>query len=133
METVTTTVKLKCSDYEVLSKTSKQRAISVEELLSDLATDFAQKTKAHTTAEQKRQALNVILGLFNLIPLPPLDGATAITLVLPEDTALRFREVLRTGSFGLVGLLVAWWLFIQAIGPLFAAILRLVHPDVPYR
>jgi Zn-dependent protease len=77
--------------------------------------------------------LNVILGLFNLIPLPPLDGATAVTLVLPEDTALRFREVLRTGSFGLIGLLVAWWLFVQAIGPVFGAILRLVHPGVPYR
>jgi Zn-dependent protease len=76
--------------------------------------------------------LNVILGLFNLIPVPPLDGAAAVTLVLPEDTGLRFREVLRTGRAGLVGLLVAWFLFFQAIGPVFRAILRLVHPDVTY-
>ena len=77
--------------------------------------------------------LNVILGLFNLIPVPPLDGATAVALLLPEDTGLRFREVLRTGRAGLVGLLLAWFLFAQAIGPVFALILRLVHPEVDYR
>jgi Zn-dependent protease len=76
--------------------------------------------------------LNVILGLFNLIPAPPLDGATAITLFLPEDASLRFRYALRTGGAGLIGLLAAWWLFGQIVRPVFAGILWLVHPDVPY-
>jgi Zn-dependent protease len=76
--------------------------------------------------------LNVILLLFNLIPFPPLDGATAITLLLPEDLGLRYRELTRTGGVGLVGLLVAWYLFGRAIGPVFAALIRLVHPGVPY-
>ncbi len=76
--------------------------------------------------------LNVILGLFNLIPAPPLDGATAITLFLPEDASLRFRYALRTGGAGIIGLLLAWWLFGRLVGPVFAGILKLVHPDVPY-
>jgi Zn-dependent protease len=76
--------------------------------------------------------LNVILALFNLIPVPPLDGASAVTLLLPADTGLRFREVLRGGGAALVGLLVAWWLFGSAVGPVFRVILKLVHPDVAY-
>jgi Zn-dependent protease len=75
--------------------------------------------------------LNVILGLFNLIPVPPLDGATAITLFLGDETALRFRAAMRGGA-GLVGLLLAWWIFGEALRPVFEVLLRLVHPDVRY-
>lgn len=75
--------------------------------------------------------LNVILALFNLIPVPPLDGATAITLFLGDQTALRFRAAMRGGA-GLVGLLVAWWVFGEALRPIFGLLLRLVHPDVSY-
>ena len=35
--------------------------------------------------------LNLLLLVFNLIPLPPLDGAGAIGLLLPERLALRLR------------------------------------------
>ena len=63
MEIMTAEVKLKASDYEALSEASKRHAISVEELLAQLAADFARKTRTRTTAEQKKKALNVILGL----------------------------------------------------------------------
>lgn len=63
METVTAAVKLERSDYEALSEASKTRAISVEELLAQLAADFARRSRAHKTADQKKKALNVILGL----------------------------------------------------------------------
>ncbi len=76
--------------------------------------------------------LNVILGVFNLIPFPPLDGAAVVTLLLPEDAGLRFKELLRSGGVGIIGLLAAWWLFGRAVGPIFAVILRLVHPEVAY-
>ncbi len=76
--------------------------------------------------------LNVILAAFNLIPFPPLDGASAITLVLPEDLALRYRELVRTGSFSLIGLFAAWFLFGEVVPPLFRVVLGLVHPDVSY-
>lgn len=76
--------------------------------------------------------LNVILALFNLIPIPPLDGATAVTLFMPEDLALRFREVLRTSRIGFIGLLAAWYLFGSVVWRVFGALLALVHPDVPY-
>jgi Zn-dependent protease len=76
--------------------------------------------------------LDVILFLFNLIPFPPLDGATAITLLLPNDLALRFRETVRTGGIAVVGLLGAWLLFGQIVGGVFARLVVLVHPDLRY-
>ncbi len=76
--------------------------------------------------------LNVILLLFNLIPFPPLDGASVLVLVLPEDVGLRLRETLRGGGFAIGGLLLAWFLFAQIIRPVWALLLRLVHPDLVY-
>src|SRR5262245_12690844 len=34
--------------------------------------------------------LNVLLAAFNLLPLPPLDGASVLGLVLPGDLMIRF-------------------------------------------
>ncbi len=76
--------------------------------------------------------LNVILLLFNLIPFPPLDGASVLVLVLPEDMGIRLRETLRGGGFAIGGLLLAWYLVAQVIRPVWKLLLRLVHPDLVY-
>jgi Zn-dependent protease len=46
---------------------------------------------------------NCILFIFNLIPLPPLDGHYLLDLFLSE----RARGVVR--SLGIFGILIAWW------------------------
>jgi len=74
--------------------------------------------------------LNLLLFLFNLIPLPPLDGHTAITLLMSEATARRFRHL--THSFGMLGLLVAWFLFGRVFGPVYVLALNLLHPGAAY-
>jgi len=52
--------------------------------------------------------LNLILGIFNLLPVPPLDGHSVLGLFLPESTFLKFLEVVRTPTFSLLGILVAY-------------------------
>ncbi len=64
-------------------------------------------------------SLNLLLGAFNLLPVPPLDGSTAIGVFLNERVALRFAMALRTPMFSLVGLIVAWQLFGYIVTPLF--------------
>jgi Zn-dependent protease len=76
--------------------------------------------------------LNVFLGVFNLLPLPPLDGASVITLFLPEPLAIRMREFATNAMFSMVGLVVAWQVFPTIVRPLFSFVLLLVHPDVGY-
>ena len=55
--------------------------------------------------------LNLLLGTFNLIPVPPLDGNTGITLLMKERMAVKFLDWTHQGGFGLLGLVVAWALF----------------------
>ena len=47
--------------------------------------------------------LSVGLGVFNLIPIPPLDGAKIVLGILPIDLALKFEET--TSQFGILLLL----------------------------
>jgi Zn-dependent protease len=76
--------------------------------------------------------LNVLLCAFNLIPLPPLDGASVIGLFLPESLAYRLRQLSHTPMFQMMGLLVAWRVFPLIVGPLFELILKAVHPSLGY-
>jgi Zn-dependent protease len=77
--------------------------------------------------------LNVLLGTFNLIPLPPLDGGSVFSIFLPEDLGRRLRELQQNGMFSIVGLLVAWNVFPYLTGPLFSSVLKVVHPDASYQ
>ncbi|HVP15145.1 MAG TPA: site-2 protease family protein [Terriglobales bacterium] len=74
--------------------------------------------------------LNVILGAFNLVPLPPLDGATVAELFLPENAARSLRTLARTPAFSIVGLIVAWNVFPHVVRPLFGFVVDLLHPGL---
>jgi Zn-dependent protease len=75
----------------------------------------------------KLLVLNALLCLFNLIPLPPLDGASVIGLFLSEDLALRLKQTMR-GGMSMLGLLLAWYLFAEIVLPLWSLLIWLVHP-----
>ena len=74
--------------------------------------------------------LNLLLFLFNLLPVPPLDGSSVITLLMNERTADRFREF--TASYGLIGLMLAWYLFGKFFWPAFRIALSLLYPEAAY-
>lgn len=50
-------------------------------------------------------AINFVLVLFNLIPIPPLDGSHVFYHLLPPELGARYRELGRYGMFILFGLL----------------------------
>lgn len=64
-------------------------------------------------------ALNLLLFLFNLLPLPPLDGAAVLQLILSEEMALKYRQFIAQPMFALLGLVLAW----KVLGILFWPIL----------
>ena len=76
--------------------------------------------------------LNVLLFIFNMLPVPPLDGASAITGVLPERLADLVRAVNANPAMSMLGLLVAWQVFPKFARPIFSALLQLVHPGDIY-
>ena len=78
-------------------------------------------------------SLNLLLGVFNLLPLPPLDGFGAVGLLLPEKTAARFQALgMQMRGFTLIGLLVAWKIFDPMFDPIFGLSLRALYPGQSY-
>ncbi len=77
-------------------------------------------------------SLNLLLCLFNLLPLPPLDGSAVIPALLAPRAAERYAALMNQPFMSLLGLLVAWQLFNPLYYPVQLAAIRLLYPGVSY-
>ncbi len=57
--------------------------------------------------------INLILAIFNLIPIPPLDGSHVVYHLLPARLAARYREL---GRYGLMVIMMLVFVVPGAIG-----------------
>jgi Zn-dependent protease len=73
--------------------------------------------------------LNLLLGTFNLLPVPPLDGSTAIMLFMGETRSQRYLDWLRGSSYAIVGLLVAILAFRYVYGPIEGVFTEVLLPE----
>ena len=70
--------------------------------------------------------LNLLLFVFNLLPVPPLDGSAILPMFMSDDMARRYRELLHQPMFSLLGLLLAWKVFPYLFSPIQALAFRLL-------
>ena len=71
--------------------------------------------------------LNLLLFVFNLLPVPPLDGSTILPMFMSDNAARRYREFLHQPMFSLLGLLVAWQVFPYIFRPIQALAISLLR------
>jgi len=84
--------------------------------------------------------VNLVLAVFNMLPIPPLDGGRVVTALLPWQLARRFAEIERFGLLIVLGLLfilprisadldVLAWALRNVVSPVFSLLLRAAgHP-----
>lgn len=74
--------------------------------------------------------LNLLLFVFNLLPLPPLDGSAVLPMLMSAETAARYKAFLAASpAFSLLGLVIAWRLLPPVFGPIQYFALRILYPE----
>lgn len=73
--------------------------------------------------------INVMLGVFNLLPLPPLDGSRIVMGILPEDLTSKYLAIEPFG-FIIIVLLFGLGMLDRIIWPILSSIMRLL--GVPF-
>ena len=83
-------------------------------------------------------AINLMLIVFNLMPIPPLDGSHVVKYLLPPRVSLKYQELGRYGFLILIALLwfgggfLRTWMLPATIvrGALLDTVSPLIHPAV---
>jgi Zn-dependent protease len=77
-------------------------------------------------------SMNLLLFLFNLIPLPPLDGSGALPLILPPAWVEAYQTFVRQPMVGLIGIVIVWNVIGEIFFPFLFLAIRLLYPGIQY-
>lgn len=79
-------------------------------------------------------SMNLLLGAFNLIPLPPLDGSALPPYFLhPANARVYQNFIWGNPMLGFVGIVIAWRVFDVIFHPVFLGAVNLLYPGTTYR
>ena len=75
-------------------------------------------------------SLNLLLCIFNLIPLPPLDGTSILHFLLDENTYAKYQNALRNPGLSILGIVIAWKTIGFIYGPVHTIAIELLYPGM---
>ena len=76
--------------------------------------------------------LNFLLFLFNLLPLPPLDGAGILSGLFPDTVGAALKRLGANPMMGILGLFLAWQVFGLVYAPAFRLLVGLLYSGVAF-
>lgn len=72
--------------------------------------------------------INILLALFNIIPIPPLDGSKVIVPFLPRALAFKYQAFARyMENLGLIGFFATIFVFIYILWGPFSSVLHYIY------
>jgi Zn-dependent protease len=77
-------------------------------------------------------SLNLILFVFNLIPLPPFDGSNVLFFFLSPAAAEKYHRMISHAHYRIIGLIVAWNLLGICILPVRKLALSVLYPGISF-
>lgn len=89
--------------------------------------EFSSPLGAGALALSALLRLNVILGIYNLIPVPPLDGAAVVEGFGPSKLRQLFGYVRQNPMYQMLGLLVTWMAFPYIEAPARVVLIHLLY------
>lgn len=78
-------------------------------------------------------SLNTILFLFNLIPLPPLDGSGILPMYLSDAAGRSYMRLINKGVFAMAGLFISWKLFGYIFPKIHLVFINTLYPGMNYQ
>lgn len=75
-------------------------------------------------------SMNLLMVVLNLIPLPPLDGSSAIGLFLSEENALRVQEWMAQPALAMFGIMGAFFLVGRIFWPVYLVAVGWLYPEL---
>ena len=77
-------------------------------------------------------SLNLILMLFNLLPLPLFDGSSLLLFFVKGDQAKKVFEFIHNPGFRFLSIIVAWKIFSYLYSPIHLFVINHLYPGVVY-
>lgn len=75
---------------------------------------------------------NLVLFIFNMIPLPPLDGSEIITLFFNPKHIDRYHQFINNPAMSFIGIFVAWQVFDLIFSTFYTISLNILYPGAHY-
>lgn len=72
--------------------------------------------------------INIVLAIFNLVPIPPLDGSKVLEGILPEELSYQYERLMAQYGFFLLLILLMSGILWSILSPIVSFIMKLLMP-----